>query len=656
METEALKNFNAGALRPGQQGAVEKIIQRVVDEQAHTSVVLPTRYGKTDVMRVAGAMLLWNKVVGRCFILEPSATLVKQVMDVQEMDKAVSRYGLPLKPSVLQMNNLFRFNDLVSDRADFTAMTIQMATQNTPVLTQLAKWESGDKGSILVFIDEAHTGSSLNRWGECAEALSKAGAILVLLTATPFRTDKIPIYGFKYNEVATAPVKIYKPNGDPELIDLYEGFKTVMQLEADYEYTFQDAWREDPLPICHINRRAFDVDLTKVQLETGENMGNALLSSLSSVEARRKLGALVRSDVVVRQGAQTFVEELLDFRRKVNPGGKGIVYVGNDRDNDQAQETIANEHALQVQQAIGKCAPSLRVVIATSSMGRGSDEAQRTIDAFREGRGADVLIVKQMGGVGLDIPSLKVCLDLSPVRTGPQFVQRMMRIATVWRPSDDRREDAYIGYYVTPDDILSRGLFEHFVKAQGGEATMTNAEYQATYERQSRPIGHLEYIPITAREGATILDTESLQTPGERLPFIRRVTDKIPRLKRFMTDPQIGSLEDIVREDLHQRENGNMVMDSVDAVATPPSQENLGVQDIGANKKSLRESINQNIRRIVHREHPAASKKEHVELYKKYHTDLKIERCGLPYKQLDAYSLEDLEYLKEESDLWFSEL
>ena len=71
--------------------------------------------------------------------------------------------------------------------AQIVAMTVQMANQHRQFLTDWVEWELQKKGvPPAFFIDEAHTGSDSNQWGQTAEALAEAGAFLTLLTATPF--------------------------------------------------------------------------------------------------------------------------------------------------------------------------------------------------------------------------------------------------------------------------------------------------------------------------------------------------------------------------------------------------------------------------------------------------------------------------------------
>jgi hypothetical protein len=51
------------ALRPGQVGAIKTVVDRQRDGQSYSSVILPTRYGKTDVARVILAYCIEHGLV-----------------------------------------------------------------------------------------------------------------------------------------------------------------------------------------------------------------------------------------------------------------------------------------------------------------------------------------------------------------------------------------------------------------------------------------------------------------------------------------------------------------------------------------------------------------------------------------------------------------
>ena len=43
--------------RPGQIAAINTIIQNAIDNKRTTGIILPTRYGKSDTIRIASAIL-----------------------------------------------------------------------------------------------------------------------------------------------------------------------------------------------------------------------------------------------------------------------------------------------------------------------------------------------------------------------------------------------------------------------------------------------------------------------------------------------------------------------------------------------------------------------------------------------------------------------
>ena len=640
-----LEGFQPGRLRKGQQEAVRTVISRVTDGQTHTSIVLPTRYGKSDVIRVAGAMLIKNRVTTRCIILEPAIYLVNQITDPGKMADAISNYGLPFTPkelSVYPMLGRFRFESLIADYAPFLAMTTQMATINTKngILQHLVDYDiRRGNGPPLVFIDEAHTGSSGNAWGSCTRALAEAGASLVMLTATPFRTDEDPVYGFEYVPVRMDAITRYTSEG--EMVHEYGGYSVGYKLDADFEYTFDEAWAEEPLPMCVLQHRTFDVEMGEVADEDSDEILSKLrLSELSKSDVDRVLGKLLRHPIVIARGVETFLDELVTLRKEA-PKSKGIVFVGNDKGED-----FRNAQALKVKAAIADQAPDLdlKVEIATTAIDGGTQAAQARINLFAGGKGADILIVKDMGGVGMDVPALKVGLNLSPVRTSTAGIQRMMRIGTIWPEPEPGHETMFIARWVTPADIKSVQMFMESVHQRGGDAQTIDVEYIRSFLKSPSGGGTLAktYIPLAGQEGDTLADTEGNTAPSEKLPWIKYVKGQIRRIAYVLSDPQIANLPDMVRD----YEGGPVT------TAAPPEE----VVNIPAEKRKLQAQVNYFVQQIVYVQHPGARGEAYSKPFRKYMTDLKVERCGMAYKELGDYSIRDLQRLVKGAEAWLKEL
>lgn len=640
--TTGLEGFRPDRLRKGQQEAVRRIIARVTDGEPNTSIVLPTRYGKSDVIRVAGAMLIKNRVTSRCLILEPGIYLVNQITDPSKMAEAIANYGLPFTAkelSVYPIVGKFNFNSLIADNAPFIAMHPQMALNNISVLQHLVDYDiRRGNGPPVMFIDEAHTGSKGNAWGGITRDLAEAGAPLVLLTATPFRTDEEPVYGFNYVPVRMDPITRYQVDG--EMVHEYGGYSVGYKLDADFEYNFDEAWAEEPLPICVLQHRTFDVTMGEVADEGGDEiLEERMLSELSENEARRVLGKVVRHPIAIARGVETFLDELTTLRKDA-PKSKGIVFVSADRGED-----FRNAQALAVKAEIeGRAGPTLKVEIATSSVDGGASAAQARINLFASGKGADVLIVKDMGAVGMDAPSLKVALDLSPVRTATAGIQRMMRIGTIWPEPEPGQETMFIARWVTPADFKSIQLFMETVHQRGGDATTIDVEYIRTTLRSHGGTGGgaKTYIPLDGQEGDTLADTEGNTAPSAKLPWIKRVKERYKRIAYVLSDPQIAGLEDMAKEG-----DGGQP-----ATATVVEE----VTNIPAEKRKLQAQINWHIQQIVYQLHPGAKGEAYSTPFRKYMTDLKVTRCRLTYKELGDYSIRDLNHLVKGAEAWWKEV
>ena len=528
------------AFRPGQRNAYLTIVDRVRRGERYTAVVLPTRYGKTDVMRVAGLRLWRDRLVSRFMIMAPDKILRDQTIQNDKVDACLRRYGMHSAfPGGLPVCSVER-PSLLRQSAPFWAITTQMANQHLNILTQWVKHAINRMGlPPVVFVDEAHTTSDENRWGNTMGKLGDAGAFIVLMTATPYRSDNNPIPGFDLIPESTHPVRILKPKvnaGGEDAIDIYEGIKTHYRLEAHHITTFRQAWDEEvPSPLCKITRRTFEVNLSEVDSLTGEFTGKKL-SQLAPRETRRALMPALKDLKIIREACDILVGEVAS--RRLDENGKttaAIVFVGNDAPNDPE----VNQHAEDVKLALNGLAPSLRCAIATSG---NPDDAAETIADFAAGKG-DVLIVKQMAGRGLDIDRLKVCLDLSNVRTPASFVQRMTRVCTVWEHGSDPEEAIRTATYIAPDDCLGTALFQRFVTDEGGDAaTITDLEHVDTILASGRQ-SKLPSVYIAESVGlpTTFEDTQQEKAPGEMIPTVDNFRSAFPALDRVYSQPEIAN-------------------------------------------------------------------------------------------------------------------
>ncbi|MCY4437048.1 MAG: DEAD/DEAH box helicase family protein [Chloroflexi bacterium] len=518
------------AFREHQRLAYDTVVENVRRGKKTTGIVLPPRYGKSDVIRMSAARLIADGVVSRAFFVTPNSILTAQLIDDRKVSDMAHRYKLgpaaPITTAAIENRPRLPFPNVA-----FAAMNIQLANNNMPFFTELVKSTIRKTGlAPVVYFDEIHTASLSNSWGRCIKEWQDAGAFIVGLTATPYRTDKHRLPGFTYRSVSNEPITIRRPEGEDKVI-ISEGEALLYQLEADYAIGFREVWDEaDPPVLCKVTHQPFEVNLQQIDGLMGTPIGARRLSELSQDVTRAALTASVKDVGVVRDSCQKLVTELTN-RQKDDTRTAAVVFVGN----DTAEDEQANQHAKKVEAALRDLA-DFRVVRATSA----DAKADETIKRFMEGEG-DVLVVKQMGGVGLDIDRLKVCLDLSSIRTRNNFIQRLTRICTVWNRTEDPRDRVAAAVYISPADCFAEALFQSLIRDQGGEAR--EYDFQEVREEKAgfrEPAPPPDTYEVTGTDDAAFRDSDDVVAPGSQLSEVDQIVGIYPSLGRLLTKPIIA--------------------------------------------------------------------------------------------------------------------
>ena len=533
-------SINLGAMRPGQRAAVQEIwaIRRTGrnsrgEARDSATIVLPTRYGKTDVIRTSAVGLMVDNLASRAVILEPANNLITQVLDSTSIHAAVERYNLPfgygLQTFAVRDTPKRPFPPRFASGAHFLGMTIQKANSNREFFKRWVRDELQKHGCPPVFyIDECHTGSRDNQWGATVRALKEAGAFMVLLTATPYRANKSHVEGFVYDEVDRDTHIARLGNG------MWEQEHIHYVLKPDHMTSFKEAWAERPQSLCFLSRVTIDAPMDRYKTLTGERRDGRMLSQMSHADALRTLKRLVNDPDFIRDATARFMD-VLNGRRAVFEETAGMIYVGNDDPEDEE----ANAHAHKVAAALRDIDSQLRIVIVTSS----TDDATERLQAFQQGAG-NVLIVKQMGGVGMDVPRLKVELDLSTVRTLTAYVQRTARATTMWNPTGD--DDAWVrtATYISPADAPGKALWDEFVEKEGGNAeTRRTLEFLGEIEGEGgeQPLPDTFVVAGTSGVG-DMVDSLQRSAPGEQWPIVHELFSIFPELTKTRTEPEAANI------------------------------------------------------------------------------------------------------------------
>ena len=546
-------DFKKSKFRQGQRDAFDETVLRIQHRgESHTAIVLPTRYGKSDYIRMTGLYLLHKGAVSGVMVMTPSRVLRNQMVNEEKLNRSFRWYETKLErinSSGNRMQGVSPYNMADTPKieqmvdSELVATTTSMVSHNLPTIVHwISHLKSRYGVNPVVFVDEAHTASNHTAWGKTIAALADAGAYIVLCTATPYRTDGQPIPGFQIETIAVEEMSGREHVGAH--VYLRQGQRVVYKLVAHHVTGFQQAWQESVL--CQVSRESFDVDLREHGMDGYEDY---LLSALGEASSRQALHRAVRTPDVIGEGVRRLVRNLR-YRRKDAPETAGIVFVGDDDgkevddEHDDFNNQNVNQYANMVQEILREEGPEFKVVIATSKID--GDPAQ-VIEEFAKGpHGGDILVVKMMASAGLDVDRLKVALDLSTVRTPVSFVQRVMRICTRWDRDDG--EPVLRATYITQDECRGRELYNDLIYDLGGASTTlqwdeeTGEVIEEAFppERQSPPLTAWE--AIGTREGEFLTDSDGTTAPGSTRPYVDAIFEDDSALTRVIGKARLGDV------------------------------------------------------------------------------------------------------------------
>lgn len=415
---------NSSNMRTCQVGAYNTIVQKLVYEKAPScSVFLPTGTGKSDVVRSIAIGLQKRGFCAGTWAFSPNKDLRKQLQidDVSGPDGFFSRIGESYHTvPFIEVDSLdtkrFRNSEVME------SFTVQFLVTNSNVDDFIEHAElirrKTNKPLVAIF-DESHLYSTENQWGDAAKKMSDAGILIVLITGTPYRTDKIKIPGFRLEKLDTSTRKFVKTtkSDDPLVIKVVRGTKEVTKyrLHADYEYSYSRAWEDDVI----LKPDPQWVDATY-------NVYQQILSEMSKSQSDRLLRSFLLDERTICSSVKTCIENI--HKRKVaDDTCAAIVTTLSDLDEnlsdlDDEDDVIADMHASKIEREFAKQAPHLKILVVTSNR-----NADGGLLRFKKNTDYDVLIVKAMGTIGFNCKRIKVVLNLSNFRTLTAFIQLINR-------------------------------------------------------------------------------------------------------------------------------------------------------------------------------------------------------------------------------------
>lgn len=535
-----IQENDTGTLRRGHRDGLLKIITKFnLPDQRFCSIVLPTRYGKSDLARLVtyaacyGIQLEDGSDIGafasHILFLTHRNFLRTQIRSPEKWDGCKKRQGI-ITAHAVRMADIDRAPEhpksIAPNGEQFLVTSINNVSNNLEVYCDWVKFKREHQKPVIVFADEAQffgeeeSGNSDSlKWGETLTALAENGANIITMTATPVRADKKLIPGFK-QIITGEDEKIFKvvtnrqplvdehgaqrfdPEGKPLFRLEYEERKQsneYIELRPDFEVERREAWEHTYL--CRMNRNAVEIKMTN-----GE-----MLHEMNPQVCRRELGHVLRRDDVITECLTRAVGELKDYRRNILPKAGMIVFASNEKQGDSQVDQI---------KAIMRAEfPALTVREATQNSG-----GQGAIDEFVAGH-FDVLILKQMAGAGLDAERCKVICDLSPVRQLASCEQRWNRAATPTRGKGGKR--VTVASVVMPRDTLSDAIFQQIYTEEGGESKRTQVEVLGDGIDIKAQSDAPEPIFVDQIQDEVVQDVDGREARGEKADLGRGLIERL---------------------------------------------------------------------------------------------------------------------------------
>lgn len=401
----------------------------VVQKKLSCSIFLPTGTGKSDLARAISIGLKKRSHCSGVWCFSPTEGLRTQIAK-DEIKECLERLGVsfpkyyPFSEETSLDNDRFR-NDCIME-----SFTTQFLINGSSKKTNLDRFIEHDKRifkktgkHVVAIFDESHLFSTDNTWGDAAIRLQEMGVPIVLITGTPYRTDKIKIPGFEQEFKDETEKSFVKTTISDGTVKIKRGKEKITRwkLVADYEYTYSQAW--DDGVILRPNPQWIDAT---------EMTFNKILSEMPKGESSKLLRKFLLDDKTISSAVSATIESIC--RRKTSDSNCcAIVTTLSDSDDvdstdvktDNEDDMLGNLHARKIEREFRRQNPHLRVRIVTSSLN------SNDLEKFKDGQ-YDILIVKAMGTIGFNHKPIKTVCHLSSYRTLPALIQLLMRGCRVY--------------------------------------------------------------------------------------------------------------------------------------------------------------------------------------------------------------------------------
>lgn len=648
-----LPRINSDGGRPEILEAANVSVERYVRDYPITGHCIPPRVGKSAISR-AVAIALGD--LGAPFVLHlvPWVNLTSQICDAIKSQQFMDIYEVNTEPFRAQAISKIKHHKFYvrAKKVDMFSATLGLAHANKVVLCDAIEYAIRTTGKRpVIILDEVHLISQENeaKWNQTVEAFMDAGAYIVSMTGTKERADRTRIPGFDTRVLSTesdGELKLFKGRTtnvdgvEVGVVSVNEVTKLSFELKpiGGVDVGWGEAWRRGWMSRMGVIKLDFDVRMPNGEL--------IKLSEMTASQVKKGLSDHLRDDIkCIPAAVTTCLDRLVSWRTK-HGNTQALVITGADMAGKKGADIEgANFHARQIKREFATqiplmCAKSrkilgpLNIKIATSSTNDGSPDtsAKKHILDFTSGE-VDILIVKSMAIVGLDVPSCKINLMLSSLRNGPMALQAMTRQLTVW---DECSRSADL---IMPYDILTKEIIAK-MNAQGGVSVIRSLEEIKTYEvdlkdpkEEKKQV--VENVEVTGYTDETGLDADV----GDRELVLFAIRSKWKLYS--MTDPEI----------LQSYAEGAFPLTEGEKVEVKNLLEMRAKKAINVNDdlEKYKGSFGKTANKLANAIHPYAVRPKLYQLTVKKIQSLAKKRCGVS-AEIGVADIEDPDVLKNLND------
>ncbi len=493
MRLNYLKHFIHESGRPHVPDAISVILERYQSGECYTSIAVPPRCGKTAIIEASAYEL---RFLGApfCLAAAPWDLVADQLIDAETIGQNIKRYAGGSLPKRYVSNRVQHLRDHNFYRSieptDLHSCTMGLLMANrTTFLDSVDTAFEGRRQRAVLFVDEAHLLARRMPWAAIIEEAVEHHCYVVVLTGTSKRRDNKQIPGFTFEsntDWKTIEARlIHKKVDEDGVVRFYQQTHEVRTKKGEDKANVNLPWNEafEKGWLSKINFIFVD---DRIHLKDMDGATEVVaIKDIPAKRIRGMLRELSERESIINKTVDVLIGRLTAWRK----GGlmaKCLIVTGSD--DLGADSSDRNRHARMIRRAVQSACDTrsllLRIEVATSVTGAGEpdDKANTKIKAFRgdkesisEVGAIDVLIVKMMGLVGLDMPDLKVMGNLSTVREGPMAAQMLTRVATQWDAANGKNPDV-----VLLNDALNVSLVEELASmgavAKKTESTLLNEE------------------------------------------------------------------------------------------------------------------------------------------------------------------------------------